>query len=79
MENMSLDEKLKLLKSHRDWKCQKKWEVLDEHDATWRTNGLSDLAYSVLSRRAIGGYCTVITVDIGLNQHWTDRESHMAI
>ena len=25
-----------------------KWEALEEHEKTWRTNGLADLNYSVL-------------------------------
>jgi hypothetical protein len=74
MEQMSLKEKLDFLRQHRDWKCQKKWEVLDEHEATWNTNGLSDLHYQLLAVRRLNEHCTLVTVDIQLNSHWTDNE-----
>lgn len=72
---MSLKEKLDFLRQHRDWKCQKKWEVQNEHAKTWRSNGLSDLRYEVTKEeRIINDYCTKITVDVMLNNHWTDNE-----
>lgn len=77
MEQMSLSEKLTFLREHRDWKCQKKWEVLEEHDNTWRTNGLSDLHYTILNERSLNDYCTITTVDLQLNSHWTDNECHI--
>lgn len=43
LEQMNLTEKLTLLKSHPEWKNQKKWELKDAHAATWQTNGLSNL------------------------------------
>ena len=48
LEEMSLGEKLSFLKSNRTWKCMVKWEALEEHEKTWRNNGLADLKYSVL-------------------------------
>lgn len=48
LEGMDLKEKLTFLKNNRNWKCMVKWEALKEHDATWRTNGLADLKYSIL-------------------------------
>ena len=78
MENMSLDDKLTFLRQHRDWKCQKKWEVLAEHEKTWETNGLFDLKYNIIKETPIiNNYCTKITVDILLNQHWSDEECYI--
>lgn len=58
MENMSLDDKIKFLRQHRDWKCQKKWEVLGEHGTTWETNGLHDLKYNIIKEeKIINNYC----------------------
>jgi hypothetical protein len=74
MEQMSLKDKLDFLRLHRDWKCQKKWEVLDEHESSWATNGLVDLHYSIINERSVSVHCTIVTVDIGLNHHWTDDE-----
>ena len=48
LEEMNLSEKLSFLKSNRTWKCMVKWEALEEHEKTWRNNGLADLKYSVL-------------------------------
>lgn len=47
MEEQSLEAKLQTLRAHRDWKCNVKWEALNEHAATWRRNGLEDLDYEV--------------------------------
>lgn len=75
MENMTLNDKLAFLRQHRDWKCQKKWEVLDEHKKTWQTNGLFDLKFNILKETKMSNYCTKYTVDILLNSgHWTDSE-----
>lgn len=84
LEDMNLDEKLKFLKQHKEWKCIVKWEALDEHAKTWKTNGLSDLHYKILSSRPLdspkGGSqqsrATKITVDVKLNgQHWSNEKS----
>ena len=81
---MSLTEKLSFLKSNREWKCMVKWEALDEHEKTWRTNGLADLRYKVLSTVALGedddddvdlslAKVKKITVDVQLNgNHWAN-------
>jgi hypothetical protein len=79
LEDMSLDQKLKFLKSHREWKCQKKWELLDEHEATWASNGLSDLAYNVVEKNEVGHFppneCEMMVVDVQLNpEHWSNAE-----
>jgi hypothetical protein len=48
LEEMSLTEKLDFLRHNKSWKCMVKWEALEEHATTWKTNGLSDLSYQVL-------------------------------
>jgi len=48
LEAMSLKEKLDFLRLNKKWKCMCKWEALNEHNDTWRKNGLADLIYSVL-------------------------------
>ena len=42
LEDMGIKEKLAFLKADgRDWKCMIKNELLDEHGASWKTNGLN--------------------------------------
>merc|ERR1719464_44288 len=80
LEDMSLQEKLKFLKQHREWKCMVKWEALDEHDTTWKTNGVGDLNYKVLKTTPLDNKdikkakATKITVDVKLNpnNHWAN-------
>jgi hypothetical protein len=80
LEDMTLQEKLKFLKSHREWKCMVKWEALEEHDKTWKTNGLVDLNYKVLKTTPLDNKdikkakATRITVDVKLNSnnHWAN-------
>mmetsp|Transcript_14273 Transcript_14273/g.42581 ORF Transcript_14273/g.42581 Transcript_14273/m.42581 type:complete len:110 (-) Transcript_14273:20-349(-) len=40
LEAKSLEEKVAFLRDHRDWKCNVRWELRDEHHATWAANGL---------------------------------------
>ena len=74
MEDMNLDKKLAFLRTNKILKCMNKHEVLAEHDATWHTNGLKDLHYLERSRETLGkqSKCLKITVDVELNNHWTD-------
>jgi hypothetical protein len=80
LEDMTLQEKLRFLKQHREWKCMVKWEALEEHDKNWKTNGLEDLQYKVLqttpldSKDPSKAKATKITVDIKLNpnNHWAN-------
>jgi hypothetical protein len=90
LEEMSLSEKLDMLREHKEWKCMVKWEALEEHESTWRTNGLADLSYSVLKKEDLdegksntGGNilgdhrsrATKVTVDVKLNgNHWTNEK-----
>lgn len=79
MEAQSLEEKLQVLRAHRDWKCNVKWEVLNEHKDTWKTNGLADLSYDLLEQEEVGegGTATRYRVDVKLNGHWTDTVHEM--
>mmetsp|Transcript_64833 Transcript_64833/g.76113 ORF Transcript_64833/g.76113 Transcript_64833/m.76113 type:complete len:402 (-) Transcript_64833:461-1666(-) len=76
LENMSLHEKLAFLRTKKKWKCMVKWEALDEHEKTWRTNGLTDLTYNVISRDVLdetNGCGSKISVDVQLNPgHWAN-------
>lgn len=90
LEDMSLSEKLNMLREHKEWKCMVKWEALEEHESTWRTNGLADLSYSILKKEDLdegksitGGSilgdhrsrATKVTVDVKLNgNHWTNEK-----
>jgi len=76
LEEMTLKEKLSFLKQNKSWKCMVKWEALDEHERTWKTNGLADLSYQVLHKTNLDsnhepGKMTKISVDVKLNgNHW---------
>ena len=75
MENMELDTKLKVLRENRLWKCMNKNEVLAEHETTWQVNGLIDLNYKEIKRIILNDFTIKITVDLLLNNHWTDDRS----
>jgi len=76
LENMDLTTKLNFLRKNKKWKCMVKWEAMDEHETTWKTNGLSDLQYQKLEEKSLdpeGGKATLITVDVKLNKdHWAN-------
>jgi len=79
LENMSLKEKLNFLRANKQWKCYVKWEALEEHEKTWKTNGLTDLTYAILSKKALpetNDKGTLLNVDVKLNgEHWTNNKS----
>lgn len=78
LEAMTLKEKLDFLRDNREWKCMVKWEAAEEHDATWKSNGLADLKYSVLKTEPLddGNKASKITVDVKLNgNHWSNDKS----
>mmetsp|Transcript_23306 Transcript_23306/g.35443 ORF Transcript_23306/g.35443 Transcript_23306/m.35443 type:complete len:417 (+) Transcript_23306:92-1342(+) len=91
LEQMDLKEKLSFLRQNKKWKCMVKWEALEEHETTWRRNGLADLNYSVLKMTDLdervknggggsGGRsrATKITVDVKLNaNHWANEKCSM--
>ena len=81
MEEMSLEGKLTYLRQHNTYKCQKKRELLKEHQSTWKVNGLHDLNYHsrvVIKSEALHPHCIKITVNVLLNErHWTNDEAGM--
>ncbi len=74
MEDMNLQQKLAVLKQHQLWKCMNRYELKDEHEATWRSNGLMDLSYEMLQRTELDRFCSKVTVDVQLNSHWSDNK-----
>ena len=84
LEYMTLEEKLQFLKRQQSgktdnkWKCMVKTDLLQEHDATWKQNGLSDLTYSVnFSDKSLhpSGLASRVNVDLPLNGHWSDTKT----
>ena len=79
LEDMTLSEKLQFLRANKSWKCMVKWELEDEHKATWKTNGLVDLKYKVLQTvpfKDAAQHASKITVDVQLNgNHWTNEKA----
>ena len=69
LEEMSLQDKLQFLKQNRDWKCNVKWEVNDEHEKyrkdetkpTWW--GLKNIHYKTLKRNE-NKKCITVLVDL---------------
>ena len=54
-----------------------KWEALEEHDKTWKTNGLVDLKYKILAETPLDDHkkSTKLTVDVMLNgSHWANEK-----
>jgi hypothetical protein len=72
MEEMTLQTKLDFLKQNKIWKCMNKTELLGEHNSTWKTNGIIDLNYTEEKRININDNCIIFTVDVLINEHWTD-------
>lgn len=79
LEAMTLEDKLNFLRQHKEWKCMVKWEALEEHEKTWRQNGLADLQYKVLATTPLDGKpagqskASKVTVDVKLNgNHWAN-------
>ena len=82
-----LREKFDLLDARPQWCNSVKRALLDEHAATWRTNGLSSLGdpaasqgsqgVVLLARRSLAPHATLLHYDIGLsNGHWADDTAH---
>lgn len=77
LENMTLHEKLDFLRSNKEWKCMVKWEAADEHEKTWKTNGMHDLKYNILTNKFLDDTkkASKITVDVKLNgDHWSNAK-----
>jgi hypothetical protein len=47
--------------------CNVRWELRDEHKKTWRSNGLTNLNYSVTERANLAASTEIVTVDVLLN------------
>lgn len=87
LEEMNIDQKLSFLRSNKEWKCNVKWEALDEHENTWRRNGLADLDYKIIGMTALDdrirsngarSRATKVTVDVKLNgTHWTNEKCNI--
>ena len=80
LEQMDLSEKLAFLRDHKSWKCMVKWEAADEHESTWKTNGLADLQYKLLETNPLNDQKTasMYTVDVKLNgDHWANAKAGM--
>lgn len=78
LEAMDISTKMDFLRKHKTWKCMVKWELKDEHETTWKTNGLADLKYKIVKTEQLGNspHATKITVDLGTNgDHWTNEKA----
>ena len=79
LEDMDITTKMNFLRENKEWKCMVKWEALDEHVMTWKTNGLADLSYDImkiarLDKDNVGeSKVTKLTTDVKLNgNHWAN-------
>ena len=78
LEEMTIQEKLQFLRENKEWKCMAKTEALDEHETTWKINGLADLRYEKLKTEYLDKdkRSSKITVDVKLNgNHWSNEKS----
>lgn len=79
MEEMDLTSKLDYLKKNELLKCNNRWELLKEHSSTWRTNGISSFyakeEFTELKREYMNDYSVKVTVELALNNHWSDSLS----
>ncbi len=64
LEEMGIQEKMEYLRENRDEKNMVKWELLKEHKATWKKNGLNSLVFDVLSEKSIEKNTHKITVNV---------------
>jgi len=62
LEKLNLETKLLFLRKHPNLKNFKKWESAAEHNKTWKTDGLNNLDYRVLSKIYLGQNICKITV-----------------
>jgi hypothetical protein len=78
MEEMDLKMKINFLKEHELLKCMNRNELLDEHESSWKSNGISQFKtspqFKVIQREYIGNdFCVIYTVNLSLNGgHWSD-------
>lgn len=78
MEEKDLETKLQELRSQPQIKCMHKIELLQEHTNSWKANGLSSFShreeFRIVKVDCPTPYSIKITVDLMLNDHWTDKE-----
>ena len=63
LEGLNLTQKLDYLREN-DLKFMKKREALEQHESTWKKNGLSDLNYVQMEDKSCGQKCEVIKVEL---------------
>ena len=66
LEEMNLEDKLQLLRENKDWKNMKKNELKEEHNSTWRENGVNSIEgeYTSITDEKINDYTTKIIVEL---------------
>jgi len=72
LERFSIEEKMNVLRTHTEWKCLVKRELLNESRETWRHNGINNNPYRVLETMPVNDYAERVTVELSLNNHWSD-------
>ena len=77
LEEMSLQEKLQLLRENQDWKNMKKRELKSEHSKTWKNNGINSIEgkYTETGDEQINEYTTKITVEL-INDEKEEKEEN---
>jgi hypothetical protein len=64
LENLNINQKLEYLKEN-ELKFMKKREALDEHEKTWKTNGLNEITYiSNITNKKCGENCEIYIVEL---------------
>ncbi len=63
LENMNITQKMDYLRDNQ-LKFMKKREALDQHEATWKKNGLSNLNYSIVKENSCGSNCIIYLVKL---------------
>ena len=77
LENLTLCQKLSYIDGSTSLRCHQKFSLLDEH-SSWQLNGLSSLKYELLNIKILSPICKIYTVNIMLNNHWTDKLCHIS-
>lgn len=72
LEDLNLDEKLNYLREN-ELKFMKKREALEEHENTWKINGLNDVNYTELDRQKCGYHCEIYIVELSSDTDINDK------
>jgi len=80
LEDMDITQKVAFLKQFPEWKCNVRWELQNEHAATWTTNGLrtargATFDFDVVATEELGPNAFKYTVTCGLNGDWADAHA----